>query len=223
MAIFDPIATAKEAAAYRPSNILKFNDFVRMAPRAGRCCPTDLKIGHLSKGLMHRYLEPHRHYHTLGHIQFGFSEYFKFFDKMDPVTFFAWAYHDAVYDPTRDDNEARSAMVFERDNPVLGFDVEDTDKIVSLILSTDHTEHTNIVTDIDLAGLGLPAEQYDDNTRLIRIEYNFANDEMWKAGRTAFLKRFLARPQLYFSPQFAGAYTLQARENMQRELDRLSY
>jgi len=170
---------------------------------------------------MNRYLEPHRHYHTLGHIQFGFSEYFKFFDKMSPITFFAWVYHDAVYEPTRDDNEARSAMVFEKDNPVLGFDVEDADKIISLILSTTHTEHTNLVTDIDLAGLGLPPEEYDENTRLIRVEYNFASDEMWKAGRLAFLKRFLARPQLYFSPQFAGAYTLLARENMQRELDRL--
>jgi len=206
---------------YKPFPILKFNDFVRMAPRAGKSCPTDLRIGRVSDDLKHRYLEPHRHYHTLGHIQFGFSEYFKFFDKMEPIIFFAWAYHDAVYDPTRDDNEARSAMVFEKDNPVLGFDVEDADKIISLILSTTHTEHTNIVTDIDLAGLGSPAEQYDENTRLIRVEYNFASDEMWKAGRLAFLKRFLARPQLYFSPQFAGAYTLQARENMQRELDRL--
>src|SRR5271166_4908226 len=223
MAVYDPKQVAKEAAAYRPSPILKFTDFVRMAPSAGQGCPHDLRLGRTMKSLAARYIEPHRHYHVLGHIGFGLREYFKFFDKMDPVTFFAWLYHDAVYDPTRDDNEARSAMVFERDNPVLGFDVEDTDKIVSLILSTTHTEHTNIVTDIDLAGLGLPAEQYDENTRLIRIEYNFANDEMWKAGRTAFLKRFLARPQLYFSPQFAGAYTLQARENMQRELSRLSY
>jgi predicted metal-dependent HD superfamily phosphohydrolase len=206
---------------YKPSPILKFSDFVRTAPRAGRNCPTDIRIGYVWKALMNRYLEPHRHYHTLGHIQFGFSEYFKFFDKMSPITFFAWAYHDAVYDPTRDDNEARSAMVFEKDNPVLGFDVEDADKIIALILSTTHTEHVNLVTDIDLAGLGSSAEQYDENTRLIRMEYNFASDEMWKAGRMAFLKTFLARPQLYFSPQFAGAYTLQARENMQRELDRL--
>jgi predicted metal-dependent HD superfamily phosphohydrolase len=197
---------------------LRFSDFIRLAPSASS---TDLKVGRVWRSLTNRYLEPHRHYHTLGHIQFGYREYFKFFDKMDLVTYFAWAYHDSVYEPTRDDNEARSAMVFEQDNSILGFDVEDADKIVSLILSTTHTEHTNIVTDIDLAGLGLPPEQYDENTRLIRIEYNFASDEMWKAGRMAFLKRFLARPQLYFSPQFAGAYTLLARENMQRELDRV--
>jgi len=207
---------------YKPSNILKFNDFVRMSPSAGHGCPHDLRLGRYMKTLMQRYLELHRHYHTLGHIQFGFGEYFKFFDKMDPVTFFAWAYHDAIYDPTRNDNEARSAMVFEQDNFQIGFDVEDTDKIVSLILSTTHTGETNIVTDMDLAGLGSSPEQYDENTRLIRMEYSFASDEMWKAGRAAFLTAFLARPQLYFSPQFAGAYMLQAQENMSRELSKLN-
>ncbi len=220
--MIDPIATAKEAAAYRPSNILKFTDFVRMAPSAGHGCPHDLRLGRVMKSLAARYIEPWRHYHTLGHIQFGLREYFKLFDKMEPTVFFAWLYHDCVYVPDRNDNEARSAMVFEEDNFQIGFETADADKIVSLILSTTHTAHTNIVTDIDLAGLGLPPEDYDENTRLIRMEYAFASDEMWKAGRTAFLTAFLARPQLYFSREYAGAYTLQARENMSRELAKLS-
>ncbi len=223
MAIYyDPIAAAKEATAYRPSPILKFTDFVRMAPSAGHGCPHDLKLGYVMRALAARYIEPQRHYHVLGHISFGLSEYFKFFDKMEPTVFFAWLYHDCVYDPTRDDNETRSAMIFEGDNREIGFNTDDADKIVSLILSTTHTEHTNIVTDIDLAGLGTPPEQYDENARLIRMEYCFASDEMWRAGRSAFLKTFLVRPQLYFSPQFAGAYTMQAKENMQRELAKLS-
>ncbi len=190
-----------------------------MAPSAGHNCGQDLRLGRVMKSLAARYIEPWRHYHVLGHISFGLREYFKFFDKMEPTDFFAWLYHDCVYVPDRDDNEARSAMVFEEDNQRIGFDVADADKIVSLILSTTHvTGHTNIVTDIDLAGLGLPPEGYDENTRLIRMEYAFADDAMWRAGRTAFLKSFIAREQLYFSPQFAGAYTLQARENMSREL-----
>ena len=193
---------------------LKFTSFVRMAPGN----PTHS----LMKSLAARYLEPQRHYHTLGHITHGLTEYFKFFDKMEPTVFFAWLYHDSVYDPLRDDNEARSAMLFETDNHEIGFNVDDADKIVSLILSTTHTEHTNIVTDIDLAGLGADPDQYDENCRLIRMEFCFASDEMWRAGRSAFLKAFLARPQLYFSPQFAGAYTLSAQENMQRELAKLS-
>lgn len=193
---------------------LKFTSFVMMAPGNP---PQSLM-----KSLAARYLEPQRHYHTLGHITNGLSEYFKFFDKMEPTVFFAWLYHDSVYNPLRDDNEARSAILFETDNHEIGFNVNDGDKIISLILSTNHTEHTNIVTDIDLAGLGSSPEQYDENTRLIRMEYGFVNDEMWRAGRSAFLKTFLARPQLYFSPQFAGAYTLLAQENMRRELAKLS-
>jgi|SRR5208282_44742 len=199
---------------------LKFIDFVRMAP-SGHDHVSNPKLKSVMKSLAARYIEPQRHYHTLGHITRGLNDYFKFFDVMDPITFFAWLYHDSIYDPQASDNEARSAMVFERDNPELGFSVNDADKIVSLILSTTHTIHTNLVTDIDLAGLGSSPEQYDENTRLIRMEYNFVPDDAWRQGRAAFLRTFLARPQLYFSPQFAAAYTLQARENMQRELSKL--
>ena len=207
--------------------VVDFRNFADMVPKNGQppsITWIDDPVRLTMKSLAARYLEPHRHYHTLAHVQQGYVEYFKFFDSIDAVTFFSWAYHDSIYDPTRDDNEARSAMLFEEDNRVLRFGVEDVDKIIALILSTTHTANTNIVTDIDLAGLGSPAEYYDENTRLIRTEYNFADDEMWKQGRTAFLKSFVQRAEegkLYHTREFAAAYTERARNNMLRELLRL--
>ncbi len=202
-----------------------FQDFVDVTPKKNGLplgCPDDLRM--IQRVLRDRYLEPQRHYHTLAHIQYGYIKYFEFFDAIDPITFFAWAYHDAVYDPTRDDNEARSAMLFEEDNRVLRFGVNESDEIISKILSTDHTSVTNLVTDMDLAGLGSSVENYEENTRLIRTEYSFADDEMWKQGRSAFLKSFIQRAidgNLYHTREFAAAYTHQAIFNMSLELARL--
>ena len=205
--------------------VVNFRNFVDMAPKKNGLphgFPDDLRM--VMKSLANRYLEPHRHYHTLGHIQYGYIKYFEFFDAIDPVTFFSWAYHDSVYDPTRDDHEARSAMLFEEDNRVLRFGVNESDEIISKILSTTHTGATNLVTDMDLAGLGSSVENYDENARRIRTEYSFADDEMWKQGRSAFLKSFIQRAEegkLYHTREFAAAYTQQARDNMSRELAKL--
>lgn len=206
--------------------VVNFRNFVDMAPKKNGLphgFPDDLRM--VMKSLAARYLEPHRHYHTLAHVHQGYTEYFKFFDAINPITFFSWAYHDSIYDPTRDDNEARSAMLFEEDNRVLRFGVNETDEIISRILSTTHTGHTNVVTDMDLAGLGSPAEHYDENTRLIRTEYNFCDDRTWGTGRAAFLKSFIKRAEegkLFHTTEFAAACSQRALENMSRELAKLS-
>ena len=59
--------------------------------------------------LVARYGEPHRRYHTLEHI----DEMLAVADRLeatDEVTGAVW-FHDAIYDPSRADNEARSAVL----------------------------------------------------------------------------------------------------------------
>jgi predicted metal-dependent HD superfamily phosphohydrolase len=170
--------------------------------------------------LKERYREPHRHYHTLAHIENGLRVYNELcFTPLLPLEFFAWAYHDAVYDTTQSDNEQKSAEVFMRDAKALGFSMEDSDRVTQLILSTNPSaEPLSVINDIDLTGLGADPAVYDLNTANIRKEYNWVEPEVWRKGRTAVLRQILKRPDLYITEPFISKYTLQAIENMSREL-----
>jgi len=207
--------------------VIDFLDFPDKTPIILTMPSYQAEVRLLMKSLMARYHEPHRHYHTFAHIQYGFQRYAELVgDAMRATTFMAWCYHDSVYDPHADDNEDRSAKVFMEDNKILGFAMEDTERIVDLILSTTHTGETNVVTDIDLSGLGAPLEVYQENTRRIRMEYSFATAEQWAAGRTAFLKSFIKRAEegtLYNTREFAAAYTARALDNMKAEVENNGY
>ena len=62
--------------------------------------------------LVRAYAEPHRHYHTLDHI----ADLLRLLEKHGGVSDadavkLAILFHDAVYDPARQDNEAASARL----------------------------------------------------------------------------------------------------------------
>lgn len=193
----------------------KIADYMALAPNhATHAADLYLRLGMIE----HHYNEPHRKYHNLGHIGFGYAQHAKFFGPMDASLFFAWTYHDVIYDPQASDNEERSARLFLKDNEIIGFSMGQADAIAMLILSTTHTGEKNTLTDIDLAGLGAPQEVYDANTTRIRQEYSFVDAPTWKAGRSAFIRRFLASDAIYQSPVVKAAYEVQARSNMEREL-----
>ena len=67
-------------------------------------------------GICARYDEGHRHYHTLRHISFLFSQLKALFVRMnDPdAVFFAIWFHDAIYDPSATNNEIQSAELARR-------------------------------------------------------------------------------------------------------------
>jgi predicted metal-dependent HD superfamily phosphohydrolase len=169
-----------------------------------------------------RYTAPQRHYHNLEHIFFGYYKHRLFFGDMTPPLLFAWLYHDSIYNPQASDNEEQSAQVFRSDNQFIGLDPDAADEVIQLILSTKHTGEKNIITDVDLVGLGSSPENYDANSAAIRREYYMATDEQWKEGRCAFIQRFLAMDRIFFTPQFREAYEKAARENLQREFQALT-
>jgi predicted metal-dependent HD superfamily phosphohydrolase len=187
--------------------------FVSLAPSGEKAAPA-------FERLAVRYHEKHRRYHNFSHIQAGFREYQKFFEKAMPRNpFFAWAYHDAIYDPRASDNEERSAALFMEDSRELGIGIEDADHVAMMILTTTYkTNEGNIVTDMDLSGLGQPPDVYDNNVLRIRLEYDFVDNATWRTGRAAVLNQFLTRSPLYHTREFAAAYTAQAHENIKREL-----
>nr|QQZ48661.1 hypothetical protein JKL49_14175 [Phenylobacterium glaciei] len=64
------------------------------------------------------YAQPHRRYHTRTHIEQCLALLDQVPDLMDSerqvLTYAIW-WHDAVYDPTASDNEAKSAEMAKRD------------------------------------------------------------------------------------------------------------
>jgi predicted metal-dependent HD superfamily phosphohydrolase len=192
--------------------------FLEFAPLGLRNMP---EILYQFASLGRRYSAPWRRYHNLDHLFYGYYKHRAFFGHMTPVNFFAWMYHDSVYDPTAMDNENKSTELFLQDNKLIGFDSKEADKITKLILSTKHIGEMNVITDVDLCGLGSSPDFYDANTALIRAEYSMVSDEAWKDGRKSFIERFLTAKRLFFTPKFHTAFEEQARENLRRELSKL--
>jgi predicted metal-dependent HD superfamily phosphohydrolase len=145
----------------------------------------------------------------------------------DVVRVAAW-FHDAAYDPDRDDNElvsaALAATVLDR------LDVEDhvTDEVVRLVrltathdpLPDDRDGH--VLCDADLAVLGGPSEAYARYAAAIRAEYAHVEDAMFAAARSAVLGRLLERPRLYCTPAGRSRWEDAARRNVSRELEFLA-
>ena len=75
--------------------------------------------------------------------------------------------------------------------------------------------------DMDLSILGAAPEVFTAYEAAIRKEYAFVPAADYRQGRSAILKSFLAREQLYFTAYFRDRLEPQARQNLQQSLARL--
>ena len=175
------------------------------------------------------YRGPLRHYHNVHHI----AECLREFERVrassrnpDAVAA-ALLFHDVVYDPTRPDNEERSADVAAEYLRNVGRPGPFVDEVRALILATRHstepqTGDARLVADVDLSILGKPSEQFDAYERAIRLEYAHVPDAAFAAGRSRVLRGFLDRAAIYSTPHFRQRYEQPARRNLLRSLARLS-
>jgi predicted metal-dependent HD superfamily phosphohydrolase len=173
------------------------------------------------------YAEPQRAYHTATHVH----EVLHWFDAVhDQVgwrepkaVYIAVVFHDAVYDPTRHDNEARSAALARAL-------VDASDFAIELILLT--AKHGSIdpktvdhdaahFLDSDTAILGASSAVFDDYDAAIRVEYAHVPEAAYRAGRGAFLRSMLARERIFFSDLFHAQLDTRARDNLARAIAKL--
>jgi predicted metal-dependent HD superfamily phosphohydrolase len=175
--------------------------------------------------LVSAWSEPHRHYHGLAHLAAVLGLVGELAGgAADPaaVALAAW-YHDAVYDPERDDNEQVSA---ERARAGLRGLVPDerVDEVARLVLLTaGHSPEPGdangaVLCDADLAVLAGPPDAYAAYASAVREEYGHLSDEEFTAGRIAVLEHLLALPLLYRLPAVADVWTPRARANLTAEL-----
>jgi len=182
----------------------------------------------LFRRLVDCWSEKHRHYHTLQHL----DECLDLFEKVrataqrpGEIELALW-FHDAFYDPKRDDNEERSAQ-WARDCVLeAGLPADTADRLHSLVMATRHEAvpedaDAQLLVDVDLAILGSDAARFDESDEQIRREYAHVPEDEYRAGRRRVLGEFLARPRLYSTDYFYSRYERQARENLSRTLARL--
>jgi predicted metal-dependent HD superfamily phosphohydrolase len=174
------------------------------------------------------YAEPQRAYHTGTHIH----EVLHWFDEVcdqvgwrEPAdVYLAVVFHDAVYDPTRHDNEARSADLAQR----LMHASAETLRLILLTAEHGKLDPAGIdhdaahFLDADAAILGASAAVFDDYDAAIRVEYQHVPIDAYRSGRAAFLKSMLSRDRMFYSEFFHAQLDRRARDNIARALARLA-
>jgi predicted metal-dependent HD superfamily phosphohydrolase len=174
--------------------------------------------------LIARWSEPQRHYHTLTHLE-------RMLDVVDAhaaaaddpraVALACW-FHDAVYDPTRGDNETASADLAR--SVLTRLDVDPAEVVRLVLLTATHAVEPGdrngaLLVDADLAILATDASTYSAYTTAVRAEYQHVSDEMFSRGRAAILRRLLDLPRLFHTPELHDKWEAAARANLRAELD----
>lgn len=181
--------------------------------------------------------EPGRFYHGSGHVSLLWERHRRhgaglLFQREPWNTWVACAiaYHDAVYDVTRTDNEALSAELWLR----TGADL--TPQGVSWVAGTILATARHLaalpepgmseeawavrlwVLDLDLTPLGEPPDVFVANTAALRREQAHLSHEVWERGRLAFLRGMASQPRLFRTPVLHDSFEAAARANLAREL-----
>jgi predicted metal-dependent HD superfamily phosphohydrolase len=182
----------------------------------------------MATNLFAAYGEPHRHYHTLDHVQecLRLLVEVPLQDDQRRVAELAVWFHDAVYDPARGDNEAKSGAMAS--GWLAGLDLDHGEVVEIIAMTAGHslpaaaTPAMEAVHDVDLAVLGRPPDGYDDYSAAIRREYIHIADDLYRVGRQAALEALAMIEPLYVLPAFTRVLAAQARSNIARELEALA-
>lgn len=168
-----------------------------------------------------------RHYHNLVHLENLTSELLSIreeFEHWDTVVF-SIAYHDAVYNTLKRDNEEKSAGLAMKRLSEINVPAKDIEACKNYILATKlhgvHSEEINLFTDADLSILGASPEAYAVYSKQIRLEYAWYPDIVYNPGREKVLLHFLSMENIFKTKHFRDRYETTARMNIQDELDRL--
>ena len=171
----------------------------------------------LKRELSALYKAEGRHYHSLAHIEAMLAlagDYRASLHDPEAVEAAIW-FHDAIYDSRAKDNEAQKCRTCrDKSSPVAPMRSAST-----RIVGDDHrppprmncpafdlTRHSvrdaALFLDMDLSILGAAPDVFDAYEQAVRREYGWVEEPMWRAGRGAVLKNFLARPHIFHTEEF---------------------
>ncbi len=144
-------------------------------------------------------------------------------------------FHDCIYDPSRGDNEERSAQVWLEASAASDLDAHERAWVAETIRATsDHLGYAQRsvkgatsdapdtlrlwMLDLDLTPFGEAPDVFDRNTRLLRAEAPRISDEAFEMARLRLLRKFAAAPIIYRSAAIADRFDAPARGNLARHL-----
>jgi predicted metal-dependent HD superfamily phosphohydrolase len=180
-----------------------------------------------------RHGEAGRAYHNWAHVEALLRWFAEVESELhDPEAVkLAVFFHDAVYEPTRGDNEAESAALL-RSRMAGRVAPETLARAVRLVeathkhlvpegLSEADASDAAVFLDMDLSILGAPEPVFDRYERDIRTEYVHVPEDAFRQGRAAVLRRFAERERLYFSTWGRDRFEAAARANIARSIAKL--
>jgi len=179
----------------------------------------------LAEELAAAWQEKQRAYHTIEHLERGLAllaEFRQLAAKPAELDL-AYYFHDAVYDPKRSDNEAKSAEMARRALLAAGASPALAARVAELVLATRHDAQppdadAALLVDVDLAILGAGREDYDRYEQAVLSEYSFVPRFLFRRKRREILAAFLARPAIYLTPALRDRFEAAARENLARAI-----
>ena len=179
------------------------------------------------------YAVPPRAYHDFRHVRDVLRQYDAVADgpgwSQPDEVFLAVLYHDAIHEPARRDNEARSAELaiehIARWLPGAGVDAARVAALIALTarhgtLSPEAVDRdAALFLDCDMAILGAEPAVFDAYDRGIAAEYRgHVPGWLFRVNRRRFLKGLLARERIFLSDFFHERLDARARSNLRRAL-----
>ncbi len=183
-------------------------------------------VAGVGAALLGRWAEQHRGYHDLAHLDEVLARVGTLEAEAgdaDTVRLAAW-FHDAVYDPTAQDNEDRSADLATTTLSGLDLAPGRVAEVARLVrLTATHGVGPGdgdgaVLCDADLAVLASDGLRYTSYVEGVRREYAHLDDATFAAGRAKVLTRLLDRPALFRTVHGHATWEQRARANVAAEL-----
>ncbi|GAA3735252.1 HD domain-containing protein [Salinactinospora qingdaonensis] len=176
--------------------------------------------------LLARWTQPHRRYHTLGHLHAVLTAV----DELAPeatdiatVRYAAW-FHDVVYEGNPGVDEELSARLAQCLLPGCGLTAQRAAAVAALVrVTAGHRpaagdRDAQVLCDADLAVLGSAPGHYGAYAAAVRQEYGDLSEADFRSGRARLLRSLLSRSWLFHTAPARSWWEEQARANMAGEL-----
>ena len=201
------------------------------------------KVKSVYNKIVDSYCVPHRHYHTMEHIEL-------MLDKIDEILniyqliespkkkfalYCATFFHDIVYEPQNPKNsqelsdEMRSADIAVESLKEIGVTSDTTlDMVKYLILITKKHQLNSrlpvpkqlqsIMIDADISIMASRHEDYLQYAKNVALEYSFMDEKLFREGRRKFLHDISSREAIFTTEYMRQLYEEDARRNIRTEV-----